>query len=191
MNTAQNDTYIVEKMISNAEHAARLATTDIVPRFSTSDKYTKKEQITINKALAILASKLVSQKITTKFVTSQAVKNFLQIKLATCEREVFAVLFLNNEHRLIEYEEMNVGTLDASSVYPREIVKRAIYHNAAAMILVHNHPSGTPTPSAADHKVTNAIVMAAALFQITVLDHIIVSVADTTSFKENGGLFQT
>ena len=174
--------------ITAADMAAIMSTTDIVPRFSTSNKYTESEQQVISQAIEILASKLVDQNVITQFTTSQAAKDFLQLKLATSEREIFAVMFLNNEHRLIAYEEMSVGTLDAASVYPREIVKRALDHGSASIILAHNHPSGKTTPSAADLRITKVIAQAAELFHIQVLDHIIVSVSETTSFKETGNM---
>ncbi len=113
-------------------------------------------------------------------------KHFLQCKLAPFEREVFAVLFLDTKHRLISYDEVFYGTIDSASVWPREIVKLALRHNAAAVIFSHNHPSGHTHPSAADNVLTKRLVKACALVEVRVLDHIIVGSSSTTSMAELG-----
>lgn len=115
-------------------------------------------------------------------------RKFLQAKLAPYTREVFAVLFLTAQHQVITYEEMFQGTLDGAAVYPREIVKRALEVNAAAVILSHQHPSGNSEPSAADRRITERIVSALSLVDIRVLDHIVVGCTDTYSFAEHGVL---
>ena len=163
-----------------------MVNTNIIPRFSTNDHYTGSEQAVINHALNILASKLVNQEVANHFTTAQSAVTFFQLKLATSDREIFAVMYLNNENRLISYEELDVGTLDAASVYPREIIKRALKLNAANIILSHNHPSGKATPSTADIRLTAVIEHCAQLFGIHVLDHIVVGIAETTSFKQMG-----
>lgn len=114
------------------------------------------------------------------------VKRYLALKLAQREQEVFAVLFLDNRHRLIQYNEMFFGTIDGASVYPREVVKAALQHNAAAVILAHNHPSGVPEPSRADEIITNRLKEALSLVEIRVLDHIVVGGTDTVSLAERG-----
>ena len=114
-------------------------------------------------------------------------KDFLRFKLSHQEREVFAVMLLDSQHRLIEYQELFYGTIDAAIVYPREVVKAAIQCNAAAMILAHNHPSGISEPSRADISITKRIIDALALIDVRVLDHIIVG-ESTTSLAERGEL---
>ena len=106
-------------------------------------------------------------------------------KLVGLESERFAVLFLNQQRRVLAYEELFFGTIDASAVYPREVVKRALHHNAAAVILGHNHPSGNPAASEGDIRITRTLASALALMDITVLDHIIIGDGHT-SMKENG-----
>ena len=101
----------------------------------------------------------------------------LQALLAGYEHEVFALLMLDSQHRVIAFEEVFRGTLDAASVYPREIVKIALEHNAAAMILVHNHPSGDPEPSQADRILTSKLKDALSLVGVRTLDHIVVGLS--------------
>lgn len=120
------------------------------------------------------------------FTSSAAVKQYLCAKLAAFEHEVFAVLFLDTQHCLIEYAEMFRGTIDGASVYPREVVKQALRLNAAAVIVSHNHPSGNPEPSAADKALTSQLRQALALVDVRTLDHIIVASSSTTSFAERG-----
>lgn len=120
------------------------------------------------------------------FSSPAAVKEYLRAKLAGFEHEVFSVLFLDSQHRLIEYAEMFRGTIDSASVYPRELVKEALRLNAAAVIVSHNHPSGNPEPSSADKVLTQRLRDALALVDIRTLDHIIVAGGSTTSFAERG-----
>lgn len=137
----------------------------------------------IQKALEILESRI---RVKTNAMTSpDTVKQFLGLKLQLLEHEVFSVLFLDNQHFLISYEEVFRGTIDGASVYPREIVKAALKHNAAAVILAHNHPSGITTPSNADKQITDKLKSALSLIDIRVLDHIIVG-DSTYSFAEAG-----
>jgi DNA repair protein RadC len=114
------------------------------------------------------------------------VRNFLKTRLAAREHEVFMVLFLNVQHRLIACEEMFSGTLSQTSVYPREVAKKALQFNSSAVILAHNHPSGTPEPSRADEALTRALANALALIDVRVLDHIVVGAASSVSFAERG-----
>lgn len=113
-------------------------------------------------------------------------RQFLQLKLNDYCREVFACLFLDNQHRLIAYEEMFFGTIDGASVHPREVVKRALELNAAAVIFAHNHPSGVTEPSQADRRITSRLQSALSLVDIRVLDHLVIGDADCTSFAEQG-----
>lgn len=116
----------------------------------------------------------------------QAVKQYLQLLLAKKAYESFAVLFLDVKNRLIAAEELFRGTLMHTSVYPREVVKAALAHNAASVILAHNHPSGTPEPSAADRTLTGALKQALGLVDIRVLDHFVVAGRHVYSFAEHG-----
>lgn len=119
------------------------------------------------------------------YCNPQCVKDFLQYKLAHQDREVFSVMLLDSQHRLIEFREMFKGTINAAPVYAREVVKAALETNAAAVIFSHNHPSGVPEPSEADKRVTERLKRALELVDITVLDHIIVG-ETTVSFAERG-----
>lgn len=121
-----------------------------------------------------------------EFTSPAAVKDYLRAKLAGFEHEVFAVLFLDTRHRLIDYAEMFRGTIDSAEVHPREVVKEALRLNAAAVIVSHNHPSGNPEPSAADRVLTQQLKQALALVDVRMLDHVIVAGAAATSFAERG-----
>jgi DNA repair protein RadC len=112
-------------------------------------------------------------------------RDFLKLRLAHLEHEVFAVLWLDNRHRFIGFEELFRGTIDGSSVHPREVVKSALRYNAAAGILAHNHPSGVSTASDADRAITRRLADALSLVDVRVLDHIIVA-EDCLSFAESG-----
>ena len=112
----------------------------------------------------------------------------LQALLADYEHEVFALLMLDSRHRVIAFQEVFRGTLDGASVYPREIVKVALEHNAAAMVLVHNHPSGDPEPSQADRNLTNKLQDALNLIGVRTLDHIVVGHEGCVSLAEQGYL---
>ncbi|HHN0564420.1 TPA: DNA repair protein RadC [Pseudomonas aeruginosa] len=112
----------------------------------------------------------------------------LQTLLADYEHEVFALLMLDSRHRVIAFEELFRGTLDGSSVYPREVVKLALEHNAAALILVHNHPSGDPEPSMADRNLTTKLQDALNLVGVRTLDHIVVGNEGCVSLAERGYL---
>jgi len=115
-----------------------------------------------------------------------AMRDYLRIMLAQREHEVFMVLFLDAQNRVIAPEEMFRGTLTQTSVYPREVVKRALSLNAAAVILAHNHPSGVAEPSRADEFLTQSLRSALALVDIRVLDHIVIAGSSATSFAERG-----
>lgn len=120
------------------------------------------------------------------FNTPSAVRKFLTLKLAREESEQFVVMFLDTQHRLIEAETLFYGTLSQASVYPREVVKRALHHNAAALILAHNHPSGVADPSNADIELTAALRTALAMVDVRILDHFIVASNVALSLEESG-----
>lgn len=122
----------------------------------------------------------------TALSSPQAVKDYLALSLGTLEHEVFAIVFLDARNRLIACDEMFRGTLTQTSVYPREVVKRALAHNAASVILAHNHPSGAAEPSQADRMLTATLKDALGLVDIAVLDHIIVAGRRAHSFAERG-----
>ena len=134
------------------------------------------------------ARQVIDQKIRrgASFTSPSEVKDYLKAKLSGYEREVFAVMLMDSKHCLIEYVELFQGTIDQAAVYPREVVKLAMQHNAAAMIISHNHPSGNPEPSRADEMLTKRLKDALALVDVRVLDHIIVAGNDTASFAERG-----
>jgi len=116
----------------------------------------------------------------------EAVRAYLKMRLAGEEREVFMVLFLNARNRLISAEPMFYGTLNHVSVHPREVVRRALLHNASAVMFAHNHPSGLPEPSAGDNTLTQAMKESLALVDVKVLDHFIVAGKKMISFAERG-----
>ena len=120
------------------------------------------------------------------FDSPQMVKDYLQLHLGGLQHEVFTVLFLDNQHRLISLDTLFTGTVSQTSVYPREVVKRALARNAAAVILAHNHPSGVAEPSRADEHLTQALKSALALVDVRVLDHLVVGCGLVVSFAERG-----
>jgi DNA repair protein RadC len=124
----------------------------------------------------------------TALTSPTATRSYLQARLRHYPHEVFSCLFLDNRHRVICFEELFRGTIDGASVYPREVVKRALAHNAAALILAHNHPSGIPEPSQADRQITDHLKRSLALVDIRVLDHIIVGEGEPVSLAERGWL---
>ncbi|TYA31066.1 RadC family protein [Aggregatibacter actinomycetemcomitans] len=118
------------------------------------------------------------------FTSTVIVKMYLQTELANIEREIFMVLFLDNQHRLIKQERLFLGTINKAMVYPREIIKEALACNAAAIILAHNHPSGVAEPSISDKQITDTIRQAADLVDIRVLDHFVIGNGRYFSFAE-------
>ena len=120
------------------------------------------------------------------FKSPQQVRDYLVLKLGGLTREVFLVLFLDTQNHLVATEEMFAGTLTQTSVYPREVVKRALHHNAASVIFAHNHPSGIAKQSQADELLTKELKQALALVDVRVLDHFIVAGNNTLSFSERG-----
>ena len=153
----------------------------------TTKAYTTTRPVTADEivatALDILAVRLPH---TDALTNPEDVKKYLVTRFAELEHEVFACLFLDNRHRVIRYEEMFRGTIDGCSVHPREVVKAALSANAAAVILIHNHPSGVAEPSRADTQLTRRLTDALALVDVRVLDHMVVGGAETVSFAERG-----
>ncbi len=112
--------------------------------------------------------------------------HYIKARLRAYPHEVFACLYLDNRHQVLAFEELFRGTIDAAAVYPREVVKRALHHNAAAVILAHNHPSGVAEPSQADRHITDEIKKALALLDIRVLDHLVIGDNEWTSLAQRG-----
>jgi len=139
-------------------------------------------------AVLELARRAMSQQLKERevFSSAGAVKHYLQLHLAAKCHEVFAVLFLDAQNRLLVMEEMFRGTLTQTSVYPREVVTRALAHQAASVVLAHNHPSGTVQPSRADEALTQTLKAALALVDVRVLDHVIVAQGNALSMAEMG-----
>jgi DNA repair protein RadC len=135
-----------------------------------------------------MARRALSQRLKEReaFHTPGAVKQYLQLQLAHKNHEVFAVLFLDNQNRMLAMEELFRGTLSQTSVYPREVVLRALHHQAAAVVLSHNHPSGSVQPSRADEHLTQTLKASLALVDVRVLDHIIVGPGQALSMAEQG-----
>ena len=139
-------------------------------------------------AVLELARRALAQQLRERevFGSPQAVKHYLQLHLAAKAHEVFAVLFLDSQNRLIALEELFRGTLTQTSVYPREVVLRALHHHAAAVVLAHNHPSGSVQPSRADEALTRTLKTTLALIDVRVLDHVIVAPGAALSMAEEG-----
>lgn len=140
--------------------------------------------------ILLMAQQLASQRLSRgrKLTDPSQVFSHLQTLLAGYEHEVFALLLLDSRHRVITFRELFRGTLDGASVYPREVVKVALEHNAAAVILVHNHPSGDPEPSQADRTLTTKLMDALNLVGVRTIDHIVVGIEGCVSLAEQGAL---
>lgn len=139
-------------------------------------------------AVLELARRALAQQLQEKpcFDGPQAVRDYLQLQLGARTHEVFAVLFLDSQHKLLAFEELFRGTLTQTSVYPREVVLRALHHHAAAVVLAHNHPSGSTQPSPADEALTRTLKTTLALVDVRVLDHFVVTAHSATSMAELG-----
>jgi DNA repair protein RadC len=139
-------------------------------------------------AVLELARRALSEQLKEKplFATPQAVREYLQLQLGSRPHEIFAVLFLDSQHRLIALEELFRGTLTQTSVYPREVVVRALALHAGSVVLAHNHPSGEPRPSRADEALTQTLKAALALVDVRVLDHFVVTGTQAVSMAELG-----
>ena len=138
----------------------------------------------IDQALDLLSKTFKKRDVTMD--SSEAVKKYCRLKLASKEHEVFSVLFLDNQHRLIEFKELFRGTIDGCSVYIREAAKEALKRNSAAVIFAHNHPSCMFEPSHADIGITKELQKALGLFDVRVLDHLVVGVDGAVSLAERG-----
>ena len=146
--------------------------------------FTEFEKKIIDQAVSIIESKA---KVNAQAFTGvDCVRNYLMCSLAHNEREVFKVLLLDSQHRLIAAPDLFKGTIDAAAVYPREILKVALEHNAAAIIIAHNHPSGIPEPSQADIMITGKIKEALSFIDVNLLDHFVIGVEGVVSLAQRG-----
>lgn len=153
----------------------------------TGGKYRARRALTeeqIIKAAALLLNQRIERG--EAMSNPEIVKPYLKTRLYGLEHEVFACLFLDNQHRVIEYEELFRGTIDSTSVFPREVVKRCLALNAAAIIFAHNHPSGIANPSEADRRITDKLTEALSLIDVRVLDHFIIGDGEPFSFALRG-----
>jgi len=163
-----------------------------IPYFASDKKgkYKTKQPLSENQiikaATAILKSRVAQKGYTMS--SSEDTRQLMMTHLANCSNEVFVCLFLDNKHRVLSMEETFYGTIDGTTIYPRVVVKRALELNAAAMIIVHNHPSGTSKPSLNDIQITKILDDALNLVGIRLLDHIIVGGGECSSLAELGEL---
>jgi DNA repair protein RadC len=139
-------------------------------------------------AVLEIARRVLAERLTERpsFEQPQAVKDYLQLQLAALDHESFGVMFLDVHHRLLAFETLFRGTLTRTAVHPREVAKRALALNAAAVVLAHNHPSGAAEPSRADELITQTLRQALQLVEVQVLDHVVVGRSGTVSFAERG-----
>ena len=158
-----------------AQHGCLLPTTSGLTPYA---------QRTIRRAINLLDKYLRQPGIS--FTSSTAARDWLRLQLARQEREVFMVLYLDNQHRLLESETLFAGSINHVRVHPREVLKSALRFNAAAVVLVHNHPSGDPEPSQCDRNITGRLKEALALVDVNTLDHLVIGSDGIVSFAERG-----
>lgn len=164
---------------------------NVTARTEDSPAYINRPAPKTDDEIVLAALQILARRVSTLdlFDSPDAVKKYLTVRAAAADassREVFAVMYLDSQHRLITIQDEFVGTLSQTSVYPREIVRAALHHNAAAVVLTHNHPSGNPQPSRADETLTKTLKSALALVDVRVLDHIITAGGSATSLAEQG-----
>ncbi|MGQ6551111.1 RadC family protein [Serratia sp. IR-2025] len=141
------------------------------------------EDLILQQAQTIIENRYIRGK---QLLSVMDVRDYLILRLAPLEHEVFGCVLLDNQQRVLSYQELFRGTINGVNIYPREVVKLSLHHNAAALILVHNHPSGEPEPSQADLAITQRLVSALELVDVRVLDHFIVAGTQTVSMAERG-----
>jgi len=152
-----------------------------------SGKYTARRELTPDQIIRAAKAALAARGARGTVLTSpEAVEDYLVVHYGAKPSEVFTCIFLDNRHGLIAAEDLFFGTIDGASVHPREIARRCIELNAAAVILAHNHPSGNPTPSQADQRITQRIKETLALLDVRVLDHFVVGGGGAYSFASHG-----
>lgn len=151
-----------------------------------SKRLAASERRTIRDALAIIEARI--QKPDAVLKDPRAARDYVKLRIGGMEHEVFGALWLNTQHGVIDWDDLSHGTLNAASVYPREVVKKALSRNAAAVIFAHNHPSGVSEPSPADRSLTQRLKDALALVDIRVIDHFVIGLGAPVSFAERGWL---
>ena len=144
------------------------------------------DQQTIRKALTLLERQL--REPGASFTSTSAARDWLRLQMAGLDREVFVVLFLDNQNRLITHEVLFTGSINSTEVHPREVAKSGLKHNAAAIIVAHNHPSHEVEPSQADRQITVRLKQALDLVEIRLLDHLVIGGMEVVSFTERGWL---
>lgn len=181
---ALSDTELLGKLIG-IRQSRRLYRGSLQPLFSSEETGHPYEMCAVARELV---RRWIGEGLSRECVLTSplAVKDYLRIHFSNQEFESFVTMFLDAQNRLIACEEMFRGTLTQTSVYPREVVKAALRHNAAALILAHNHPSGVAEPSVQDQALTRTLVDALSLVDVKVLDHVIVAGPGTLSFAERG-----
>lgn len=179
-----SDAELLGKLIG-IEESRRLYRGSLLPLFTQDDCGTPYETCAVARELV---SRWLNEELQRDCALSSpaCVQDYLRLHFAGQEHESFVVLFLDAQNRLIVAKELFRGTLTQTSVYPREVVKEALRHNAAAVIFAHNHPSGVAEPSSADELLTSNLKQALALIDVRVLDHFVVAHAKTLSFAERG-----
>ena len=153
---------------------------------SLSGRYRRAAKSEVLEVAAQYLAAALQRSVGQPMTSPSAVERFLAQALSPRDAEVFCILFLDNRHRLIQFDELFRGTIDGSSVHPREVVRRTLELNAAALVLAHNHPSGVAEPSQADELITRRLADALALVDVRVLDHMIVGGSGVTSFAQRG-----
>ena len=141
------------------------------------------DDIVISTALKLLAQRVAKGSLLS---SPNAVKNYLRLRFADLQHEVFCLLYVDNRNRLIACEDLFRGTIDGATVHPREVVKAALRHNAAGVLIAHNHPSGVAEPSQADELITRRLKTALEYVDIRVIDHLVVSAGEAVSMAERG-----
>lgn len=180
---------LARELVAGPKTRRNPATTDAssTPNCLEPPAYDQKVRRKLDLAREILLRDLAEPlKRTWNLTSPKTVREWLNIRYCGVEREIFLALYLDVKMRLIDTEDLSVGTLTTTSVYPRELVKSALRHNACFILFAHNHPSGCPEPSDADVSLTRALCKTMALVDITVLDHVIVGAGDIFSFAEKG-----
>lgn len=181
-----SDRELLEQLIGMTA-ANRLYSGSLRPFFEPGDQLPPPASCIVARELVKrwLVEKVAQQPV---FASPDSVKDFLKVHFAGREYESFMVLYLNAQHCLIAWEELFRGTLAQTSVYPREVVKSALRHNAGAVMFAHNHPSGSPLPSRADEHLTQTLKTALSMVDVRVLDHFVVGGSEVLSFAERGML---
>lgn len=188
--SAMSRSELICELTGSPATAAALDTNAVYHAFDHARQFCHDDALVANKlavARELLLRDLTAQMRSGPILNSpHAVRDWLRLRYAGVEHEIFSVLHLDVKHRLIETEEMFRGTLTHTSVYPREVVKSALERNAAALIFAHNHPSGEPEPSQADRMLTQHLKSALALVDVRVTDHFVIAGDSVLSFAEHG-----